>query len=174
MPPHPLPSPPTPLVSPTHARGASRRAAATAAWALTGGASPGASDMAALPRHTAACHGQAVCGDFGTDTVQCFLTVGGVGPLTTVVERLATQRGADAFVDARVNEDCMAVLHCRLQEEIIYRKRGTEQPLAIWGVQSAVQDLQPGVLEPVHTQKQGWLYEVTDQCNASNPWKTYQ
>eukprot|EP00665_Eupelagonemidae_sp_cell47_P017463 gene17463-biopygen4257 len=61
--------------------------------------------LAGLPRTAAACCGKALCGDFGSDTQQQFMSIGGISSLLLVVERLAARWDVAALVDAGVHAD---------------------------------------------------------------------
>eukprot|EP00665_Eupelagonemidae_sp_cell47_P017417 gene17417-biopygen4248 len=78
-----------------------------------------------------ACSGQALCGDFGSAAQQQFMVIGWVSSLVAVTERVATRWGVRVLVDAAVRADVELHWNCRLRDQVVYAKRGAEEPLLL-------------------------------------------
>eukprot|EP00665_Eupelagonemidae_sp_cell47_P013746 gene13746-biopygen10844 len=122
--------------------------------------------LAKLPVISAACSGQALCGDFGGTGQLRFMEIGGMSSLIAAMERLATRWGVSALVDDAVQQDASTGWDCRLHEQVVYAKRGGDSPLLLWQVAGERDegDAADGAAGE-------WIYSLAAQ--PPNPWEEY-
>eukprot|EP00665_Eupelagonemidae_sp_cell47_P014490 gene14490-biopygen8290 len=122
--------------------------------------------LAKLPIISAACSGQALCGDFGGTAQLRFMEIGGVSSLIAAMERLATRWGVSALVDDAVHLDASTGWDCRLREQVVYAKRGDDRPLLLWQVAG-----ERGEGDTADGAADEWMYSLAAQ--PPNPWAEY-
>eukprot|EP00662_Eupelagonemidae_sp_cell21_P057304 gene57304-biopygen88564 len=111
-----------------------RESAVQYAWAVMTERSVAGDGLAALPMSAACSNGRARCGDYGCDTQQRFMSVGGVSSMVAVEDRLAARWRSGVLIDDSTHADAQTRWDCRLMERIVYAKRGSDQPTFLWQV----------------------------------------
>eukprot|EP00665_Eupelagonemidae_sp_cell47_P012727 gene12727-biopygen2231 len=96
--------------------------------------------LAELRLSCAVCNDKALCGDFGSETQQRYMIIGGVSSLVTAVERVAVQAKVPILIDDQVHANVETKWNCRLHDSVIYAKRGTQQALLVWELSSENND----------------------------------
>eukprot|EP00660_Eupelagonema_oceanica_P011587 gene11587-8250_t len=90
----------------------------------------------------AGCCGEAVCGNFGTDSLRSYMLIGQISSVVMVLERLATGWSSThgvpvgvppgrcaALVDDTLNDAAQIEYRCRLRARVQYQKRSSTSPL---------------------------------------------
>eukprot|EP01062_Namystynia_karyoxenos_P058453 TRINITY_DN4999_c0_g3_i1.p1 TRINITY_DN4999_c0_g3~~TRINITY_DN4999_c0_g3_i1.p1 ORF type:complete len:733 (+),score=153.89 TRINITY_DN4999_c0_g3_i1:87-2201(+) len=109
--------------------------------------------------HTSSvCSGPAVCGDFGSPSMQRFMVIGGLPVWAAVTERLATSWQVGLLLDDVTHGDVDSFWHCRLRKMVTFPKRGTEHPARLWEV----------LAERLISAEDEWMYAL--ERASDNPW----
>eukprot|EP00662_Eupelagonemidae_sp_cell21_P020101 gene20101-34121_t len=101
----------------------------TPADAADGAVSP----LPSLLTTSACCGGTALCGDYGSGSMQRFMHLGGVCSLLHVAERMGARWRAPVIADGAVRGGA-GDWRCRLRDHAVYPKRGSPAPFALWEV----------------------------------------
>eukprot|EP01062_Namystynia_karyoxenos_P060260 TRINITY_DN5179_c1_g2_i1.p1 TRINITY_DN5179_c1_g2~~TRINITY_DN5179_c1_g2_i1.p1 ORF type:complete len:657 (+),score=157.70 TRINITY_DN5179_c1_g2_i1:71-2041(+) len=109
----------------------------------------------------AVCTGRALCGDFGSDTAQRFMVIGGLSAFLPVLERAAAAWGLGTLIDSGVQEDAQLHWDCRLRSMVLFPKLCTTL-FGLWEVVGAKAAAECAA---------EWMYEL--QTALPNPWEPY-
>eukprot|EP01062_Namystynia_karyoxenos_P058452 TRINITY_DN4999_c0_g2_i1.p1 TRINITY_DN4999_c0_g2~~TRINITY_DN4999_c0_g2_i1.p1 ORF type:complete len:660 (+),score=117.39 TRINITY_DN4999_c0_g2_i1:65-1981(+) len=142
-------------------RASAVQAAVELSYPMADSAASGAVGLAALPVTVGVCSGPALCGDFGSSSVQRFMVIGGVGAFLPAIERAAAAWGAGALIDAAVHSDAEQSWHCRLRRLALFPKL-SRNPIGLWEVMEA---------RAQGVKSSEWMYELASA--APNPWGCY-
>eukprot|EP01062_Namystynia_karyoxenos_P056556 TRINITY_DN47525_c0_g1_i1.p1 TRINITY_DN47525_c0_g1~~TRINITY_DN47525_c0_g1_i1.p1 ORF type:complete len:864 (+),score=200.87 TRINITY_DN47525_c0_g1_i1:86-2593(+) len=113
-----------------------------------------------LSRHCAVCAGQAMCGDFGSFTVQRFMVIGGLPSQLSAVERLASRWGLSIVANRMAKEDTQLFWNYRVRKLFVMPKGGARKPTQLWELVEPKSD--SGNAE--------WMYQLQGQAD---PWEGY-
>eukprot|EP01062_Namystynia_karyoxenos_P039454 TRINITY_DN2866_c5_g1_i1.p1 TRINITY_DN2866_c5_g1~~TRINITY_DN2866_c5_g1_i1.p1 ORF type:complete len:682 (+),score=166.21 TRINITY_DN2866_c5_g1_i1:79-2124(+) len=116
-----------------------------------------------LPRTSAICGGQAMCGDFGSSDAQRFMVVGAVAAFAAVVERAAAAWGISVLLDTDICDEVKTSWNCRLRKMVRFAKHRQSNPTGLWEVVAE---------KPDRRSSQGeWMYQLA--VLAADPWEQY-
>eukprot|EP01062_Namystynia_karyoxenos_P067706 TRINITY_DN6174_c0_g1_i1.p1 TRINITY_DN6174_c0_g1~~TRINITY_DN6174_c0_g1_i1.p1 ORF type:complete len:702 (+),score=126.46 TRINITY_DN6174_c0_g1_i1:90-2108(+) len=116
-----------------------------------------------LPRTSAVCGGQVVCGDFGSSDTLRFMVIGAVAAFAGIVERAAAAWGIPVLADTDICDEVCTSWNCRLRKMVRFGKHRSSNPTGLWEVVSH---------KPERRCSQGeWMYQLA--AVAPDPWETY-
>eukprot|EP01062_Namystynia_karyoxenos_P055178 TRINITY_DN4590_c1_g3_i1.p1 TRINITY_DN4590_c1_g3~~TRINITY_DN4590_c1_g3_i1.p1 ORF type:complete len:696 (+),score=132.54 TRINITY_DN4590_c1_g3_i1:114-2090(+) len=144
------------------AQGSQRNSATRAARLLAvPHASAAAATAEALPSTAAVVHGRALCGDFGSEQMQRFMVVGGLGAFVVAAERAAAAWSASVLIDSAVHDDAEALWSCRLRKRVTFAKHSSK-PIGLWEVTGD---------RMVDNNPEEWMYQLENA--QPNQWQPY-
>eukprot|EP01062_Namystynia_karyoxenos_P018836 TRINITY_DN17009_c0_g1_i1.p1 TRINITY_DN17009_c0_g1~~TRINITY_DN17009_c0_g1_i1.p1 ORF type:complete len:643 (+),score=141.16 TRINITY_DN17009_c0_g1_i1:84-1931(+) len=117
--------------------------------------------LARLQSTAAVSCGRALCGSYGSATVQRFMVLGGVSSFVVAAERAAAAWGVAALIDSAVHADADALWSCRLRYCALCPKLNS-RPVELWEVMEG--RMQSGSNDE-------WMYEL--EAAKDNPWEGY-